>query len=542
MSTVIESSSRGQQATESWICGLWEARWRCADGLCVWATRKAMYTCVLLMKLVVTVAAAADWSVVTFPTPANEPAKNMKGDPIISGGMPIGDGETTALVFPVTAAFNTSDSFGLEPGVHVMLGMMTAMASDMAPMPLGIVSIKTEPPLFSAADSFRQSLYLENATVEITTSVGSVLVWVDASTTNRVVARASAGLAITAAVQSLRPNATFTYSGRCSSPTSAPDVFSRPAGADSVGLSHTNRDADVALLNVPAAFNATLEQQGLGSLAGELQAMDAWRGRTFGFVVSSDALFASARHDALRSRTRGSAAGAAANAAPADIVITTLSEQVTSADGLLMASWWPADCLLIASRDVLLMEAWDHDALSSCDHDALNTSDHDALDAGCERGGVGALDSAAARLPPQAGRGGGAARARRQLGRLLAALAHLGQRRRKPPRRKLRWRRRRGRRQPTARADAPLRADALRAGGASGHVGADQVQRHGVHGAAASGDECVGADVPSMGELQLVAEHAAGLLEHARPRRLCLAHHPLRVTSPVITYEQPPIS
>ena len=79
----------------------------------------------------------SDWSTVVFDTPTPEPGKNRLGAPIISGGMPIGNGDTASLVFPLVSGVE-SDSFRLGPGVHIWLSMQTAMASDMSLMPLGI--------------------------------------------------------------------------------------------------------------------------------------------------------------------------------------------------------------------------------------------------------------------------------------------------------------------------------------------------------------------------------------------------------------------
>ena len=278
-----------------------------------------------LLFAISTSAAEPDWRTVAWHTITEEPQHNMKGKPIISGGMPIGNGETTALVFPVGKAFNTSATFGLGAGVHIRLGMMTAMASDMAPMELGIVSIITDPPLGDVG--FLQELYLHNATVEVSTSVGSVLVWVDASS-NRVTAQVSGDFRdVSVLVSSLRPAERFAYGGRCSKPTSAPDVFSVPAGPGSLGLSHRNDDSDIALLDKPAAFNSTLDQQGLSSLSDELQPMDAWRNLTFGFVVSSDALVAKpGRRDFLQGKARA----AVGEWSTREIVITTLARQSPS--------------------------------------------------------------------------------------------------------------------------------------------------------------------------------------------------------------------
>ena len=170
--------------------------------------------------------------------------------------------------------------------------------------------------------------------------------YVDART-NRVVAsvRGARGRPLTVSVtaSSLRPEQRFAYSSRCqarlgwASPTSAPDVWGQPA-AGALSLMHRNDDDDVALLGRPAAFNATLEQQGLGHLADELQGSDRWRHRAFGFVVSaSPHLAPEGRRRPLGDERRlvasSSAAGASAGGA-VDVTITTLAEQAPS-----VAAW-----------------------------------------------------------------------------------------------------------------------------------------------------------------------------------------------------------
>eukprot|EP00928_Gymnodinium_smaydae_P014834 TRINITY_DN15447_c0_g1_i3.p1 TRINITY_DN15447_c0_g1~~TRINITY_DN15447_c0_g1_i3.p1 ORF type:complete len:786 (+),score=86.08 TRINITY_DN15447_c0_g1_i3:311-2359(+) len=198
------------------------------------------------------------------------------------------------------------------------------MASDMSLMPLGIVSIETEPPLGSV--DFRQTLLMANATVEVSTAVGAVTVWVDA-TTNRVVAnvrgRGAAKLAVNVSVHTLRPQSRFTYQSRCGKATSAADAWSQPAGPNSIGLSHRNADDDIALLNKPGAFNATLQQQGLGRYAESLQSSDHWRRRQFGLVASASGLAVKADNkQALVSHVAEH---------EFDIVVTTLSEQTETA-------------------------------------------------------------------------------------------------------------------------------------------------------------------------------------------------------------------
>ena len=59
----------------------------------------------------------SDWSTVVFDTPTPEPGKNRLGAPIILGGMPIGNGDTAALVFPLVSGIQ-SESFELGPGAQ----------------------------------------------------------------------------------------------------------------------------------------------------------------------------------------------------------------------------------------------------------------------------------------------------------------------------------------------------------------------------------------------------------------------------------------
>ena len=289
-------------------------------------------------------AAAWPWSTVEFFHPNPEPSRNRANQTIIGGGLPIGNGETAALVFPVAEAFSTAPGFELRRGVHLWLGMTTAMASDAATMPLGVVSIETYPPIVGGA-RFRHALHLENASVTVASDVGSVTAYVDART-NRVVAsvRGARGRPLTVSVtaSSLRPEQRFAYSSRCqarlgwASPTSAPDVWGQPA-AGALSLMHRNDDDDVALLGRPAAFNATLEQQGLGHLADELQGSDRWRHRAFGFVVSASPHLApegSGRSATSRRLVASSSAAGASAEGAVDVTITTLAEQAPS-----VAAW-----------------------------------------------------------------------------------------------------------------------------------------------------------------------------------------------------------
>lgn len=301
---------------------------------------------VFLLSSSVLGVAVADWRNVVFDSPTAEPGKNRAKQPIISGGMPIGNGETAALVFPVTQAFNATPDFGLREGVHIWVSMATAMASDQSIMSLGVVSIETDPPL--GVNEFRQTLVLENGSVEISTAVGTVTSWVDALTNRVVVSVRGSGdrkISTRVSVQSLRPKTRFAYNGRCSSPTSAADEWIQPAGAHAVGLSHRNDDSDIALLNKAAAFNATLDQQGLGAFADRLQGSDRWRNLQFGLLVSGDGL---TKHGGTSGLLHTSEASNSL-----ELVITTLSKQTASSD------LWQEDIAALHGRHVAsLAQAW----------------------------------------------------------------------------------------------------------------------------------------------------------------------------------------
>jgi hypothetical protein len=291
--------------------------------------------------------AFAPWGNVTFPTPTPEPGVNQGGQQVISGGMPIGNGETTGLVFslaePLTVGSGGGGGFRLDRGVHVWLRMTTAMASDMSLMSLGVVSIVTDPPL--TAGSFYQTLHLNNATVEVISEAGKVEVWVDAHT-NRVSARvrsSSSPMHVWATVTPLRPTRRFAYAARCFNATSEGDVlFSNIPGANnSLGVSHRNVDVDLTTQNKPGMFNTTLQQQGLGEYASKLQAGDRWRHRQFGLVVSGPG-FVLEKRSSSRSSSSSSSSGSgsgsgggsgsivASDVRVATLTITTLSRQTDS--------------------------------------------------------------------------------------------------------------------------------------------------------------------------------------------------------------------
>jgi len=155
----------------------------------------------------------------------------------------------------------------------------------------------------------------------VSTDVGSVKVWVDAST-NAVRAICSASnktksLSLSVRVQSLHPSHNFTYGGGFSTfgTMAQPDAFSPDKEHSTVQISHRNLDSDQ-----PAAFNDTLEQQGLGSLVEQLQGSDRWRGRHFGMKLGGD-------HLALT----GVASLASCSPQPTfELVVTTLAAQTST--------------------------------------------------------------------------------------------------------------------------------------------------------------------------------------------------------------------
>ena len=315
-----------------------------------------------------TIGAGTDWSTVTFDTPTPEPGTNIGGIPVISGGMPIGNGETAALVFPLDKPLET-DSFRLEEGVHVWVSMATAMASDMSLMPIGVVSIITNPPL--GTKDFSQTLSLQNATVEIKTSQGRVQVWIDA-TTNAVRAKilpanflshgnnesAAPTMQATVTIRSLRPRKRFKYGGRCYNATSEPDIFkTRIAGKNSISLSHRNMDTDITFLNMKAAFNTTLRQQGLSKFTDMMQKGDHWRHRQFGMVVSGCNKFV--LKSSISDHISSLDAQDIKPAEPAQVTITTLSAQTESSE-----SW--EEEIAKQHRDHLLKAA-----LHKTSHDAF---------------------------------------------------------------------------------------------------------------------------------------------------------------------------
>ena len=238
----------------------------------------------------------------TWTTPTQEPSRNTAGAPIVGGGMPIGNGKTTALVFPLVPGFvNEStfegSNFTLVPdSVTFVVSSSAAMASDTSLFALGTVSISV-PGLFGGK-TFEQTLNTSDASVTVKTSTATVRVWVPAQSDvvrASVVSVASGGVPLTVTVQSLRPSKRFEYGGQflvSGNSVSDPDDWDSvsAAGANAseaarVVLSHRNRVTDVP----SSAFNETLMQQGLSQATiDKLSAVgsDQWKDRQFGISVS----------------------------------------------------------------------------------------------------------------------------------------------------------------------------------------------------------------------------------------------------------------
>lgn len=184
--------------------------------------------------------------------------------------------------------------------VSFIVGKADAMASDTSLFKLGMVSLVVEPNPFipvtaddhraGSGPPFSQTLDLSTATVEINTPAGiQVRVWVDSST-NSVMADVGPmpGVSIpvkpfkvAVVLQSLHPSGrNFTYDGGFGfgAPMTTPDTLVKTVppqlSSESLAIFHRNYDSDF-----PPAFNATLEQQGLGSLVDDFQNSNIWRHR-----------------------------------------------------------------------------------------------------------------------------------------------------------------------------------------------------------------------------------------------------------------------
>ena len=171
---------------------------------------------------------------IAWDTPTHEPSRNAEGlaegHPMIGGGMPVGNGETALLVFPLAphAHGNGSSSapnpnlggFQLPNSVSFLVNMATAMASDTSLFKLGMVSLVTA--LFLEPDappltSFEQRLDAATATVTITGTSAAGDWWIASvavdATSNTITAllNTSTPVPLEVVVQSLHPPGRFPY-------------------------------------------------------------------------------------------------------------------------------------------------------------------------------------------------------------------------------------------------------------------------------------------------------------------------------------------
>ena len=277
----------------------------------------------------------------TWTSPTKEPSRNTAGGTIVGGGMPIGNGQTTALVFPLVPGFVNESTFAgsnftlVPDSVSFIVSSSQAMASDTSLFALGMVSVEV-PGLFSAnggassATYFEQTLNTSDAcefrgkrevalekarltetmsrapvaallpharltAVTVKSSIATVRVWVPAhsDTVRASVASAATGkgVPLKVTVQTLRPSKRFEYGGQflvSDKSVSDPDDWDSSvssSGLATVVLSHRNRATDVP----SSAFNETLVQQGLSQASiDKLSAggSDQWKDRQFGWSTA----------------------------------------------------------------------------------------------------------------------------------------------------------------------------------------------------------------------------------------------------------------
>lgn len=196
--------------------------------------------------------------------------------------MPVGNGETALLVFPLAPHRRPADpeapdlgGFALPNSVSFLVSMATAMASDTSLFKLGMVSLVTTPPLFPADGaslaSFEQRLDTSSATVVITGKLMAGHSWrasvvVDAnSNTITALLNTSSPVTLAVVVQSLHPVERFPYYSKAfPNAMSEPDHFAnaeqlaaaggKHSASGRVAISHRNEDSDE-----PAVFNYTLQ-------------------------------------------------------------------------------------------------------------------------------------------------------------------------------------------------------------------------------------------------------------------------------------------
>jgi hypothetical protein len=206
--------------------------------------------------------------------------------------MPVGNGRSSANVW---VDVNSGD-------LMLLLGLADAFDENSNLLKLGRVRIRFDPPLFSERIhwQFQQALRLDSGTIEITTDLLHVEVWVDSNTSTTRVrytpTKKGASVAVVAVLENWRLNGTidagkfgngwggsggsFCYDNG----TIANSVFIYPdqlidLGTGLVGWLHRN-DAERA-----DHFSSAMREQGLGELVGDKTVTNPLVNRTFGAAM-----------------------------------------------------------------------------------------------------------------------------------------------------------------------------------------------------------------------------------------------------------------
>jgi len=186
----------------------------------------------LLALLALSTARAGAPSAVSWLTPTAEPGRTQGGRATYQGGMPLGNGRTTA-----TAWANTTSG-----GISLYLGSQDAMSSHGELFKLGLLEVALSPNPFTSGPYFNQTADLSSATVLLYaggTSMADYAVlltaYVDANSDSVLITAASrdpaAAFSLTARLSSTRPAAPWSYRpafGFCGDVASQPDVFVDP--------------------------------------------------------------------------------------------------------------------------------------------------------------------------------------------------------------------------------------------------------------------------------------------------------------------------
>ena len=85
----------------------------------------------LLFGLLGLAQAGAKYTTVTWTTPTVEPQRNKKNQAVISGGMPVGNGETALLVFPLVPSSGPAAASVLAPSPPPCKGSLVGGYCDM---------------------------------------------------------------------------------------------------------------------------------------------------------------------------------------------------------------------------------------------------------------------------------------------------------------------------------------------------------------------------------------------------------------------------